>query len=162
MVNWDALGAIAELIGAIAVIATLAYLAIQVRQSKLLLQRNEKIALSQVHQARTDTRLGLHYAQLNSPHLDKLAPLWGNPDAVEHLTEDETNHARTQNMIAVSIVDNALYQDSLGLLDSDTLEEATTVILDSYEVWRRLGVPVTRRIERRYQRALPDARDASA
>lgn len=31
--NWDAIGALAESIGAIGVMATLAYLAIQVRQS---------------------------------------------------------------------------------------------------------------------------------
>ncbi|MEM7099018.1 MAG: hypothetical protein AAF541_12225 [Pseudomonadota bacterium] len=34
--NWDALGAIAELLGAIAVFATLAYLAVQVRQSNIV------------------------------------------------------------------------------------------------------------------------------
>ena len=34
--NWDALGAVAELLGAIAVFATLAYLAVQVRQSNIV------------------------------------------------------------------------------------------------------------------------------
>lgn len=34
--NWDALGAIGELVGAIAVVATLAYLAVQVRQNNKL------------------------------------------------------------------------------------------------------------------------------
>ena len=33
--NWDALGAIAELVGAIAVVATLTYLAIQIRTSRI-------------------------------------------------------------------------------------------------------------------------------
>ena len=36
--NWDAIGAIAEVIGAIAVIITLAYLAIQIRQNSRLLE----------------------------------------------------------------------------------------------------------------------------
>jgi hypothetical protein len=35
-VNWEALGAVAELLGAIAVFATLAYLAVQVRQSNIV------------------------------------------------------------------------------------------------------------------------------
>jgi len=35
-VNWDALGAIAELLGATAVFATLAYLAVQIRQSNIV------------------------------------------------------------------------------------------------------------------------------
>ena len=34
--NWDALGAISELLGAIAVFATLAYLAVQIRQSNIV------------------------------------------------------------------------------------------------------------------------------
>ena len=36
--NWDAVGAIAEVIGAIAVIVTLAYLAVQIRQNSRLLE----------------------------------------------------------------------------------------------------------------------------
>jgi hypothetical protein len=35
-VNWEALGAIAELLGAIAVFSTLAYLAVQIRQSNIV------------------------------------------------------------------------------------------------------------------------------
>lgn len=34
--NWDALGAVAEFLGAIAVFATLAYLAVQIRQSNIV------------------------------------------------------------------------------------------------------------------------------
>ena len=33
MINWDAIGAIGEIVGAVAVVATLAYLSIQIRQS---------------------------------------------------------------------------------------------------------------------------------
>jgi hypothetical protein len=36
--NWDAVGAVAELAGALAVIATLAYLAVQLRQNSALLK----------------------------------------------------------------------------------------------------------------------------
>ncbi|MEP1469336.1 MAG: hypothetical protein ABJK25_00025 [Halieaceae bacterium] len=38
--NWDAVGAIAEVIGAVAVIITLAYLAVQIRQNSRLLESN--------------------------------------------------------------------------------------------------------------------------
>ena len=38
MVNWDAVGAIAEILGAVAVFATLAYLTIQVKQNSKLLR----------------------------------------------------------------------------------------------------------------------------
>jgi uncharacterized membrane protein YjdF len=43
--NWDALGAIAELLGAITVIATLIYLAIQIRQNT---QSNQNIAIQTI------------------------------------------------------------------------------------------------------------------
>jgi hypothetical protein len=41
--NWEALGAIAELIGAIAVILTLAYLAVQIRQNNRFVEQNTKL-----------------------------------------------------------------------------------------------------------------------
>ena len=46
--NWEAVAAVGELISAFAVLATLIYLAVQVRHSKELLERSEKIALSDV------------------------------------------------------------------------------------------------------------------
>ena len=36
--NWDAVGAIAELLGALATVATLAYLAVQIRQNSRSVQ----------------------------------------------------------------------------------------------------------------------------
>jgi len=39
-VNWDAIGAIGEVVGAIAVIATLGYLALQVRQNSKMMKAN--------------------------------------------------------------------------------------------------------------------------
>ncbi len=42
--NWDALGAIAELVGALGVIATLFYLASQIRQSNVLARLSENNA----------------------------------------------------------------------------------------------------------------------
>jgi hypothetical protein len=45
--NWDALGAIAELAGALAVVATLVYLAVQIKQSsKLVVQNNRLLDVS--------------------------------------------------------------------------------------------------------------------
>lgn len=50
------LGALGEFIGSIAVLLTLVYLALQIRHSKELLERHEKISLSQIYQARVDSR----------------------------------------------------------------------------------------------------------
>ena len=53
--NWDALGAVAELLGAIAVFLTLAYLTVQVRQNSKALELQNKFSAAQIMQARTDT-----------------------------------------------------------------------------------------------------------
>ena len=45
--NWDALGAIGEVVGAIAVVATLAYLAVQIRQNNKLSQTTAVQTVSQ-------------------------------------------------------------------------------------------------------------------
>jgi hypothetical protein len=49
--NWDAVGALAELLGAAATVATLAYLALQIRQSSATsrAQIRQSIADSQIH-----------------------------------------------------------------------------------------------------------------
>ena len=53
--NWDALGAIAELLGAIAVFLTLAYLTVQMRQNSKALEQQNQFSAAQIMQARTDT-----------------------------------------------------------------------------------------------------------
>jgi len=149
--NWEAVGAIGELLSALAVLITLVYLAVQVRQSKALLERNEKISLSQVHQARTDTRVNIHIAQFNNAvYANRLYAIWNDPDFVAELTEAELSQARAMMMASIVIQDNALYQSNLGLLDEDTLNASMEVIKGNYEVWEKLGLAVTPRIERTY------------
>jgi hypothetical protein len=44
--NWDAIGAIGEVLGALVVIATLFYLSGQLRQNSVALKRNNEFALN--------------------------------------------------------------------------------------------------------------------
>jgi hypothetical protein len=149
--NWDAVGAIAELLGSLAVFATLVYLAVQVRHSKTLLERNERIALSQVHQARADTRVNVHLSQLSVPNFPKLYSIWGNPEAIEELSDDERIQAIAMMRASIVMQDNALYQDSLGLLDADTLKAAQSVVVTNYQVWEKLSLDLSSRIEQCYE-----------
>jgi hypothetical protein len=48
--NWDAIGAIGEIVGALAVLATLIYLAIQVRQNSEQVRQNSVLQRAQTHQ----------------------------------------------------------------------------------------------------------------
>ncbi len=52
--NWEAFGAIAEMVGGIAVLVTLVYLALQVRQNSVLLEQNTKIARQSILRSQTD------------------------------------------------------------------------------------------------------------
>lgn len=53
--NWDAVGAIAESLGVVAVLLTLAYLAVQIRQNAQSLDRQSDIARAQTQQNRADS-----------------------------------------------------------------------------------------------------------
>ena len=64
--NWDALGAIAELLGAVAVFFTLAYLALQVRQNANALRHQNEFSAAQIMQARTDTLINASAAMLSN------------------------------------------------------------------------------------------------
>ncbi len=54
--NWDAIGAIAELLGAIGVIASLVYLAMQIRQSRDQMSQNSDLIRSQLSVAVRESR----------------------------------------------------------------------------------------------------------
>ncbi|MGR8949254.1 MAG: hypothetical protein ACU84Q_14490 [Gammaproteobacteria bacterium] len=63
--NWDAMGAIGEVVGAIAVVATLIYLALQIRQ-------NTKATRTATHQTQVDSQIGINTSIATD---DKLADL---------------------------------------------------------------------------------------
>ncbi|MBL4783692.1 MAG: hypothetical protein JKX92_15775 [Porticoccaceae bacterium] len=69
--NWDIIIAICEVIGAIAIVATLVYLSIQIRQSSKALERQEDIARSQILQLRADSVT--NFAMVGSANPENIA-----------------------------------------------------------------------------------------
>ncbi|PCI77449.1 MAG: hypothetical protein COB20_08040 [SAR86 cluster bacterium] len=63
--NWEAIGAVGEILGAIAVVLSLAYLAIQIRQSNRLAVREARTSLSEINTA-------IHQSHLETPHIAEL------------------------------------------------------------------------------------------
>ena len=95
--SWDALGAIAELLGAVAVIATLAYISVQVRQS--------------ISTHRTSTAWSVTQAldSLNSRIGDngEMTEIWlPGRKGIENLDEIETERFRT---LAMSTLNLSIY-----------------------------------------------------
>jgi len=70
--NWEAIGAIAELIGAVAVVATLIYLAVQVRYAKHQLEINGVYS-------RAQTSIGILLPIVNDPKMASLLLEVGHP-----------------------------------------------------------------------------------
>ena len=144
------LGNLGDFIGSIAVVVTLIYLAVQVRQGRESIERNEKLVLSQVHQARTDTRVNFLVAQASqiTPGMESIME---NHKNLEKLTGVELTSLINFQRAGIAIQDNVLYQYELGLLDEQTLISTDDVIKRLYQVWERLGIPAPPRVRTRYQ-----------
>ncbi len=149
--NWEAIGAVGELVGGVAVIATLIYLALQVKHSKVLLERNEKIALSQVYQSRADARMSLVLAQAESDKVELISSVWGRPDLVDGLEKEDLAIVRQYMMATIVHQDNILYQASLGLLGENTMRGITDLIGLNVPVWEKLDIELTPLIKECYE-----------
>jgi len=123
----ELLGNYGEFVGSFAVLATLIYVAIQVRHSRDLLEENRRIALSQVNQSRMDARMGIHKAATEEAisailaKLNAVAPAEIEIDQIDLLDKSEKvklAHWLQQNFL---LIDNNYYQASLGLIDIDEL-----------------------------------------
>jgi hypothetical protein len=137
------LGALGEFIGAIAVLFTIIYLAVQVRHSRELLERNEKIALSQVYQSRIDSRRELELIVI------ELADILvkSNEESFESLTEPEKLKLRQMFSLWADWWDNNIYQESLGLMSSDDWAVDFETLEAMIHLWAQAGVEPNARIE---------------
>jgi len=75
--NWNIVVAICEIIGAVAIVASLLYVSKQIRQNAKSLQRQEDIARSQILQSRADS-------------INSLAMLWSTPENLKLITKLKT------------------------------------------------------------------------
>ena len=161
MINWDAIGAVGEIVGAVAVFLTLIYLAVQVRQSRDLLEENKKIALSQVYEGRANFRGDLAKVMMNNPEWasifvklrDGIHPQ--SPDVMiknfDKLTDQEKAIANFQKQAMTQGIDNSLYQIELGLVDAMGAQGTFDFIRAEYPLWVHAGVPIPIRISKWYQ-----------
>jgi hypothetical protein len=115
--NWDAIGAVAELLGAIGVIASLVYLAGQIRDSREQMRQNTRAVRAgayQQFQAQLQTTM---VSALSLPSLDGVV-FRGMADP-ETLSEEETRRFVWWLIGVFMVYENAHYQYRMGLLDED-------------------------------------------
>ena len=110
--NWEQLGAIGELVSGIAVLATLLYLAVQIRQAK-------NVMLSNAHQARTDRNISLMQFTVNDEQSLKRAI--GDLD-LSKLNDLDKQRAVYVFSMYMRHFEDMHYQHRLGVVDNDTWE----------------------------------------
>lgn len=107
--NWDALGAIAEAVGAIGVVATLAYLAVQVRANTRALSAQSRHALSE---------FVLQVSMFRTEHADRYARL---RDEVE-LTPGDREFQYWSHIQMVLHAETYFHHYELGLMPASHWE----------------------------------------
>lgn len=138
--DWNAVGAIGELLGALAVFITLVYLAIQIRQNTRTMEDGQKYARAQAYQARTDTALAT--MRFSDPEI--MAATGGGAlseiDASRIKDLDDLQRAALyRQMMALMIAsDNIAYQRQIGLLDE--VDENFGTVRIALPIWKELGI----------------------
>jgi hypothetical protein len=112
--NWDAIGAIAELLGAIGVIASLIYLATQIRQSR------EQMRASTAQQFQSQV-MATAQAGARDPELFQL--LRRGSANIDQLDEDELGRFTIYWQGILTEYDNAYYQYRAGIYWQGILTE---------------------------------------
>ncbi len=116
------LGALGEFLGVFALVATLIYLAIQVRQSRMQMKASTT-------QARSDSWVNLMATRLASPEL--VDALLKEQEAPDTLTERNLFYIHADLNTRTLALENWFYQRSLGNLDP-----AMTTRLDRLMIYR--------------------------
>jgi len=116
--DWNAIGAIGELLGSVGVLITLVYLAMQIKQNTSSLEENRKYAKAQMYQARANA-VNYMSAEFSDPEV--WAKLVGDDgidfEKIQELTTVEQMKIRQFAQALDTHCDNVYQQRELGLLD---------------------------------------------
>ncbi len=115
--NWDAIGAIAELLGAVGVIASLIYLATQIRQSREQMGQNTRALQAGAYQQFEESMYRRVMDDLTIPGLERIIRL-GMAD-IEQLSEEDMFRWSRWIFTRLRAFDNSHYQFRMGMHDED-------------------------------------------
>jgi hypothetical protein len=140
--NWDAIGATGEWAGAIAVVATLVYLSMQVRQNTKSMGESRELAIAQNYENRSQAAAQHFLQKMDSPYF-KETSLFLTPDSSE-------NEVSKQRMIVslrwwMTTTDNIHYQYEKGFADQDYYETSlVSIVKMAAPKWRAAGIEENR------------------
>jgi hypothetical protein len=141
------LGALGELLGAVGVIITLIYLAVQIKQNTRSMNENKQLALAQTYQMRADALQGMLVqaacSQTLGPLIVKLTTL-GYPTNLESLrviSAVELGVFKQWQIAQQTHWDNMFYQYQQGFIDPEYYENEFRVrVRRLAPVWAELGI----------------------
>ena len=141
------LGALGELLGAIGVIITLAYLAVQIKQNTHSINENKRLALAQTYQMRADALQGMLVQAASSatlgPLIVKLTTLGYPTDlsSLSKISEEERGIFKQWQIAQQTHWDNMFYQNQQGYIDPEYYENEFRVrVRRLAPVWGELGL----------------------
>ena len=146
------LGALGEFLGAIGVMATLIYLAVQIKQNTHSMNESRKLALAQTYQMRADALQSMLVQSAASttigPLLVKLTSLGypTDPGALERISREERGVFKQWQIAQKTHWDNMYYQYQQGFLDPEYYEDEFKVrVRRLAPTWNALGLSGGRR-----------------
>lgn len=108
--NWEIAGVLAEALSAVAVLVTLVYLAVQIKEARKHLQISS-------HQARTDRNIHIALSGVQDAEYQRIH---AKNRAGEPLTEEEMHHAGSYWTAVMRHFEDLHYQRELGSIDDET------------------------------------------
>ncbi len=153
------LGALGEFFGSIAVLATLVYLATQIRQ-------NTRAIRATSHQAATDSFNAINTLIAHDPSLARIYRVGG--DGLANLTEDERVQFSFLFLAAFRVFETIYYQSKVGTLEEQLpqIEESSVALLlgspGGREWWEENPFAFSPEFRRHVDEQIRSAKDTAA
>ena len=146
------LGALGELLGSLAVLATLVYLSVQVRQNTRSMEEGRKLALAQTYQMRADALQMMLVQAADSEYIGPIITRLtsaGYPDnisALKQLSDEDRGRFRQWQIAQQTHWDNMYFQYEQGFLDQEYYRDAfITRVKRLAPTWEALNITGGRR-----------------
>ncbi len=137
------LGALGEFLGSIGVIATLIYLAIQIRQNTHSLDEDRRLAMAQTYQQRATTIT--EGTQWNARTGLSIAATQAQTDGLASLSDDDRTRVADLHAGNMFWFDNLFFQYQNGFLDEEYYESLFKKgVRRNAPFWRELNLPLGR------------------
>ena len=107
--NWDAIGAVGEILAALGVLITLAYLAVQIRQN--------------THAMKASALISVHGIQVLGEANERYIGLLMKSQRKEELTREERIHMVERFLTIMREFERIWYQQRMGLLSRDQFDQ---------------------------------------